>query len=454
MFNSPVRCVDRKRFQTLASFALLSLLCLTLAATALSGTAVADDWPQWRGPTRDGVWRETGIIDSFESDQIPIVWEAEISSGYSGPTVADGRVYVTDRLIDPKQQERVLCFDARTGEPIWSHTYDCIYSGVGYEAGPRACVTIDEGRAYAIGTMGDMFCFDAATGDILWQKDMNAEYNIEMPIWGIAAAPLIEGDLVILQIGGADGACIVALDKKTGEERWTALSDRASYSAPITIEQGGKRVVVCWTGDNVVGLNPKNGEVYWSHPFKPTRMVIGIATPVVEDDELFVTSFYDGSLMLRLDLTKPEVSEVWRRLGPSEQKTDSLHSIISTPYLEGDYVYGVDSYGELRCLEAGTGDRVWEDLTAGPNVRWGTIHMVENGDNIWMFNELGELVIARLSPQGFEEVSRAKLIEPTTVQLRRRGGEQGVCWAHPAYANRHVFARSDDKLVCASLEAK
>ncbi len=433
---------------------LSAAVCCVLLLTLAFSSARADDWPQWRGPTRDGVWREQGIIESFDSEQIPILWEAKISSGYSGPTVANGLVYVTDRLIDPKQQERVHCFDAATGDPVWSHTYDCLYSGVGYEAGPRASVTIDDGRAYSLGTMGNLLCFDAESGEILWEKDMNAEYDIEMPIWGIAGAPLIEGEHVIVQIGGADGACIVALDRNTGEERWKALSDRASYAAPVMIEQGGKRIAVCWTGDNVVGLNPINGDVYWSHPFKPTRMVIGIATPVVDAEKLFVTSFYDGSLMLRLDLTKPQASEVWRRLGPNEQKTDSLHSIISTPLIDGEYIYGVDSYGELRCLEAASGDRLWEDLTAGPNVRWGTIHMVKNGDKTVMFNELGELVIAKLSPQGFEEISRAKLIEPTKIQLRRRGGEQGVCWAHPAYANRHVFARNDESLVCASLSAE
>jgi len=428
-------------------------LCIGLLVILVSVVIRADDWPQWRGPARDGIWREDGIIESFDAEQIPILWRAEIASGYSGPTVAHGRVYVTDRLTEPKQQERVHCFDARTGEPLWTHAYDCVYRGVGYEAGPRASVTTDDGRAYSLGTMGHMFCFDASSGKVLWKKDMNAEYDIEMPIWGIAAAPLIEGDVVILQIGGANGACVVALDRKTGSEHWKALSDRASYAAPITIEQGGQRVVVCWTGDNVVGLNPSNGEVYWKHPFKPTRMVINIATPAYQTERLFVTSFYDGSLMLKVDRTKPRVSQIWRRLGPNERKTDSLHSIISTPYLQGDYVYGVDSYGQLRCLEAATGDRVWENLTAGPNVRWGTIHMVRNGDKTWLFNELGELVIARLSPAGFDEISRAKLIEPTKVQLRRRGGEQGVCWAHPAYANRHVFARNDESLVCASLAA-
>jgi len=410
---------------------------------------LADDWPQWRGPNRDGVWREEGLVDKFADEQLKVRWRQPIASGYSGPTVADGRVYVTDRVVEPKQLERVLCFDAKSGEPQWSHSYDCAYRDVGYTAGPRASVTIDEGRAYSLGSMGHFFCFDAKTGKVLWSKDLNAEYKIRMPIWGIAASPLVENDLVIVQIGG-EGACLVAFDKRTGAEAWRALDDMASYSAPIMIEQADRRVLVCWTGDSVVGMDAKAGKVLWQHPFKPAKMVINIATPVLAKNRLFFTSFYDGALMLNVAPDKLEVEPLWRRIGRDEQHTDGLHSIISTPYLEGDYVYGVDSYGEFRCLDAKTGERVWESLQPTPKSRWSTIHMVKNGQRMWMFNERGELIIATLSPQGYEEISRAKLIAPTKVQLAQRGG---VCWSHPAFANQHVFARNDEELVCASLAA-
>jgi outer membrane protein assembly factor BamB len=425
----------------------VALLIAAGALAAFGSAAVADDWPQWRGPNRDGVWKEDGLVEKFAGDALKIKWRRPIASGYSGPTVAQGRVYVTDRVVEPKQIERVHCFDAETGEPVWTHGYDCPYVNVGYTAGPRASVTVDEGRAYSLGTMGHLNCFDAAGGKRLWTKDLNAEYKIRMPIWGIAASPLVDGELVIVQIGG-EGACLVAFDKKTGKEAWRALEDNASYSAPILVEQAGRKVMVCWTGDSVVGMNAQTGEVYWQHPFKPAKMVINIATPVSAGGRLFFTSFYDGSLMLALASDELGVEEVWRRSGRDEQNTDSLHSIISTPYLEGDYVYGVDSYGEFRCLDAKTGDRIWESLEPTPKSRWSTIHMVRNGSRMWMFNERGELVIAKLSPQGYEEISRAKLIEPTRVQLPQRGG---VCWAHPAYAERHVFARNDEELVSASL---
>jgi outer membrane protein assembly factor BamB len=414
-----------------------------------SRIGTADDWPQWRGPQRDGIWRETGIVDKFASKQLPIKWRAEIGPGYTGPTVSNGRVYVMDRLQDPKSVERVLCFDENDGKPIWSHTYDCPYQKVGYQAGPRAAVTIDNAKAYSLGTMGNLFCFDAATGKILWQKDLNQEYKIEMPIWGIAASPLIDGDRLILQIGG-ENACVVALDKNTGSELWKSLTDRAQYSAPVLIQQAGKSVLVVWTGDAVVGLNPADGKEYWREDMKPSRMPIGIATPVVENDHLFVSSFYDGSLMLKLRQDTPAVERIWRAVGPDEQHTKSLHCMIGTPIILGDYVYGVDSHGELRCLKVETGERVWESLTAVPKARWSTIHMVQNAGRVYMFNERGELLIGRLSPTGFAEISRTKLIEPTRDQLGQRGG---VCWSHPAYANRCIFARNDKEIVCASLAA-
>ena len=153
--------------------------------------------------------------------------------------------------------------------------------------------------------------------------------------------------------------------------------------------------------------------------------------------------------MLKVNPDRLAVEVIWQRRGADEKNTDALHSIISTPIRLGDYIYGVDSYGELRCLDANNGDRVWEDLSAVPTARWSTIHFVQNDDKVWMFNERGELLITKLSPEGLNIISRAKLIEPTRDQLNRR---DGVCWAHPAFAYKHVFIRNDNELVCASLE--
>ncbi len=422
-----------------------------LIVALLVPAASSNDWPQWRGPTRDGIWQESGLLDSFAAGAPKRVWRTEISNGYSGPTVAEGRVYVTDRVAEPNEVERVLCFDEATGKPIWEHAYPCSYKGVSYPDGPRASVTISNGRAYSLGTFGHLRCLNAETGAIIWKKDPGTDYDIGMPIWGITSSPLIEADLVIVQLGGRPDACIVGLDAETGEERWRALSDDASYSAPIIVERAGNRVLICWTGEHIVGLDPVNGAVHWKHELPPAKMVINVPTPVIDGNRMFLSGFYDGSYLFNLGDDGLSAELVWARRGRSELKTDALHAMISNPLIQGDYIYGFDSYGEFRCLDMKTGDRVFEDLTLVPKDRWATVHTVRNGDRYWMFNDQGEIIITTLSPDGVNEISRAKVIEPTPGQLNRGSG---VSWSHPAYANRHAFIRSDTELICVNLSAE
>jgi len=408
----------------------------------------AQDWPDWRGENRDGVWNETGVVEKFSTDSLPAVWSVPVGAGYSGPTVANGKVYLTDRMEKPEPTEGVLCFDEQTGKKIWEYRYECEYEGVGYPAGPRASVVINRGKAYALGTMGNLFCFDAENGDIIWQRDLNRDYKIRMPIWGIAATPLIADGKVILQISGSDNASVVALDKNTGKEIWRNLDDMASYSAPVLITQANKNVVVVWTEDSLSGLDPSTGKVFWRILWK-IKMGMGISTPVLYKNYIFVSCFYSGSLLVKLGENSLTAEKVWQRQGQSERKTDALHCVINTPVILDDYIYGVDSYGELRCLKLETGDRVWENLTAVPKNRWANIHFIQHGNKTWMFNEQGKLIISKLDPQGFHEISRAKIIEPTKKQLPR-----GVTWSHPAFANRHIFARNDNRLVCVDVSKK
>lgn len=405
----------------------------------------AQDWPDWRGVNRDAVWNETGLIEKFKTDTIQKKWAVPIAPGYSGPTVANGKVYVTDRPEKEKAVERILCFAQQTGEKLWEFEYECEYSGVGYPAGPRASVVIDNKKAYSLGTMGHLYCFNAENGNVLWKRDLNIEYEINMPIWGIAATPLVDNEKIIVHVSGSKNACVVAFNKNTGEEIWRNLDDRAGYSAPIIIEKNGVRILVNWTEHSLSGLNPETGELYWRFPWK-TGSGMSIATPVLYNDHIFVSAFYSGSLLIKLGDDYKTAEKVWQREGESERKTDALHCVMNTPVIIDDYIYGVDSYGELRCLEFATGDRVWEDQTAVKRGRWANIHFVQNENKIWMFNEQGELIISELNPEGFKEISRAKLIEPTKKQLPR-----GVTWAHPAFANKHVFIRNDKELICADL---
>lgn len=426
------------------------LIPLCLLLTFGSCQLRAEDWPQWRGVNRDGVLDDTKLVDVFEGDQLARRWSVPIGAGYSGPTVSEGRVYVTDRGPEDaeKEIERVLCFNADDGSVIWEHTYDAPYT-ISYRAGPRAAVTIHEGRAIAVGAMGHMKCLDAKSGEVIWEHDLNKKYSIRMPIWGIAGAPLVYQDLVIQIVAGSGDACVVAFDLATGEPRWQALDEKAGYSAPIMIRQGEQDVVVCWTGESVSGLNPSTGDVFWNIPMLPRNMPIGVATPVVQGNDLFVSSFYDGAMLIALDPEKPAAKVRWRRIGESERNTDALHCMISTPMIRGDYIYGVDSYGEMRCLELATGDRVWEDRSVVPIARWATVHTFHYGDRELLFNDQGELVLAQLKPDGYVEFSRTKLLERTRKQLNRRGG---VTWSHPAIADGLIYARNDKELVCASLK--
>ncbi len=422
------------------------LFCL-----ATDGVLVGDDWPQWRGPTRDGIWRETDLVESFPGSQLPVKWKADISSGYSGPTVAEGRVVVSDRLVDEgRQVERVHCFDAMTGEKKWSFAYDCPYDDVGYPAGPRGSITLDDGNGYFLGATGHLHCFDAATGAIVWHRDLRDEWRIRMPNWGIACSPLVHGRLVIVQIGGSDGACVVALDKLTGQEQWRALPDPASYSSPIMIRQADRDVLVVWTGARVVGLDPLTGQLHWHVPTPPQRFIRACASPVWHEDYLLLSCFFNGTRLLRLSRDRLAVETVWHRAGRSEQETNGLHTNFAEPFLRDGFLYGVDSYGQLRCLDARDGRRVWENLEVIPQRRWSTLRFIRTTDRTWIFTDQGELIIARLSPEGYKEVDRARVIQPTRVQLQRR---HGVCWAHPAFAYGHIFARNDKEIVCCQLHS-
>ena len=425
------------------------LLATSIAVLIPAAVARTDDWPQWRGPGRDGRWGETGLVEKFPDKQIKVLWRAPVGPGYSGPTVADGRVYVTDRHDDGATSERVHCFDAKTGKRLWTYAYRCPYR-VSYPLGPRAAVTVSDGRAYALGTMGHFHCLDAKTGDVLWKKNLASAYRTRRILWGMAAAPLVYRNLVILQIGGAGPACIVALDRKTGAPKWRAFDDGASYSAPVIITQGGADVLLCWTKNYLVGMTPTTGKVHWKVRFDLVpKWSMNITTPILDRNHIFVSSCYDGAMVVKIDPDQPKAQKLWQRRGVAYGKTDALHCVNSTPVMFGGHVYGFDSRGQFRCIKVDSGDRVWEDLTVTPKGhKWGNAHMVQNGDRVWMFTEQGEVIIAKLSPAGLEQISRATLIEPTHKMSGRK-----VCWAHPAFAYRHIFARNDRELVCGDLAA-
>src|SRR5213594_2412306 len=309
------------------------------------GFARADDWSQWLGPQRDAVWRETGIVAQFPADGLKARWRPPIGGGYAGPAVAKGRVYVMDRQLaqgvsNPSNPfsrgeipgtERVLCFNEADGKLLWKHEYDCAYT-VSYPAGPRATPTVQDGKVYTFGTEGTLLCLDEEKGTVLWSHELTKDYNVKTPMWGFAGHPLIDGKKLICLVGG-EGSVAVVFDKDTGKELWRALSAKEpGYAPPMIYEFGGQRQLILWHPESVNALNPETGEVYWTYPHTPIRSGMTIPSPRKFGDSLFLTSFYNGSLMLRIGADKPSV--VWQSQKISEKDTDGLHSVMSTPLIE------------------------------------------------------------------------------------------------------------------------
>lgn len=424
------------------------------------------DWPQWFGPERDGVWRETGLVKAFPKEGPKTLWRAPLGQGYSGPAVVGDRVYVMDRVrakdADGKPArvtrdgvpgtERVLCLDATSGKVIWTHEYNCPYR-VSYASGPRVTPLVRDGRVYTLGTMGDFYCLDEKTGKPIWHNNLMKSYKLDdVQAWGYAAHPLLDGDLLYTLVGG-EGSAVVAFHKDTGKEVWKSLtSDEVGYSPPLLIDAGGKKQLVVWLSDSINGLDPKTGQQYWTQEYpvggNPMRPAVTIVQARVLGDKLLVTSAYHGCMMLELAKDKPGAKLLWRSKSSRMDKPDGLHSLMATPWLKDGHIYGVCAMGELRCLDMADGKQKWQtyDFTGGARADCGTAFVVPQGDRYVIFNDLGELILAELSPKGHKVISKAKVIEPVE---KARGRE--VVWSHPAFARKCVFVRNDKEMVCVSL---
>jgi outer membrane protein assembly factor BamB len=436
-------------------------LIATLLATffCFDACALADDWPQWMGPKRDNVWRETGLMESFPEGGPPVVWRIPIAGGYAGPAVAGGKVYVTDYATNENVRvdnfdrneftgsERVLCLDEATGEEIWRHEYPVKYS-ISYPAGPRCTPTVDGGKLYTLGAEGHLFCFDAITGSILWQKNLPQDYNTKTALWGYAGHPLIDGQKLICVAGGA-GSHAVAFNKNTGEEIWRALTSREQgYSPPTIIEAGGTRQLILVRIDAVTSVDPETGREYWSQPYEATSGSI-IMSPALSGNFLFVGGFQDKNLLIELDENKPAAETLWR-----DKRQHGISPINVQPFVDGRIMYGVDGSGRLYAVELPSGRRVW-DTTKPISQRpanSGTAFIVRQGDTgnrYWLFNDSGEVIIANLTPDGYEEVDRAKVIEPTNFAFGR-----DVVWCMPAFANKRMYVRNDKEIIAVDLAKK
>ena len=425
---------DSRRVAMIAPFL---VLCLTIALHA-------EDWPQWRGPRRDAVWNETGILQSFPRDGLKILWRVPVGVGFSSPVVVQGRVYVTDSHVTrTNMRENVRCLDAVTGKAIWTHTYDVVYPEYGADPdhpfGPAATPVVAGGKIYTYGRMSHLLCLDAATGRMLWQHDLPKEYETKEDLRGPNSSPIVESNLVIITIAKSPQVSIVAFDKDSGRQVWESLDEIPSNTSPIVIESAGRRQLIVWAYKSVAALDPATGGILWRQEI-PIWGNYAVPTPVWKDDLLLLSG-----LMLKLNRDKPGASILW----PDELRPLRIYvSDTSTPLLQDGLVFSPTRKGELLCLDATTGKQLWQSNGVSETSNGASIHItaVPGIRGAFLFTDRGDLILSRLSAAGYQELGRFHLLDPTADY-----GQKKMAWVPPAYANRCVFARNDKELICASL---
>jgi|JI6StandDraft_1071083.scaffolds.fasta_scaffold00361_17 outer membrane protein assembly factor BamB len=394
------------------------LLC-SAALIALGASAVsAADWPIWRGPTYDGISTEK---DWKLSGEPKTLWEAEVGLGFASFVVGDGRV-LTSGHADEK--DTVWCLDAVTGKMIWKHEYPADLGDKYYEGGTSNTPTIDGDKVYHLSRWGDLFCFDAATGKIVWEKNVQKETEANIPDWGFAGAPLVQGGLLVLNVGKAG----LGVDKVSGKIVWKSDTDSAGYSTPYPITRDGKKLAIIGSGDAYNAIQIEDGTPVWSYRWA-TRYGVNASDPILSGDSLFISTGYNkGCTLLKLTDSQPE--KVW------ESKV--LKNQFNSSVLLDGYLYGIDgdqnSRCSLKCVKLADGKVAWEEKSIG----FGSL-MAADGRLI-ILTEKGELVVAKATTEKFDEISRAQVLS-------------GRCWSAPVLANGRVYVRNaPGHVVC--LEAK
>jgi outer membrane protein assembly factor BamB len=408
-------------------------LASAVAAEIASGRSgdSGEDWPRWRGPRGDGTWNGPKLSEHWPSE-LKLRWRKPVGGGYAGVIVSGDRVLLADRQIMPAEVERILCYDAKTGNIQWTHSDGVHYGQLDYGNGPRAAPTVFEGLVYTMGATGKLNCLDLKSGAVRWATNLVSDFDGRMPTWGYAASPLIFRNTVIVHPGSVKGASVVALNRRTGKKVWASLSDESTYATPILIEHGGRVQLVCWTPSHVRGLDAGTGEALWEVPYEVTYGV-SIASPVYHAGLVFVSGYWAGSKAIRLDAAGRKAILAWE-----DERT--LRGLMSQPLCRDGFTYLLDKNFGLTCFEMATGNKLWTDdhrMTARDTNPQATLVWTGTGDRALILNAAGELILARLNPKAYTQLARSKII--------------GDTWAHPAYAGRCVFARDDHEILCREL---
>lgn len=387
------------------------------------GHCEATDWPEFRGPHRDGKSAATDVPESFGPDGPKQLWSAEGGKGYSGMSVVDGRLFT---LVARKGQELVLALDARTGKELWTYELGEEFRN-SFGDGPRSTPTVDGDTVFVLGARGKLAALDARTGEPRWTQDLKKSFGARVPTWGISTSPLVLGDSLLLDVGGRDGASVVSLNKKNGLVRWTAGTDIAGYSAPLPLTVGGRDQVIFLTGTKVQSVDPENGTVLWTKPWE-TDYDVNAATPIfIPPNRLFVSTGYDtGAAMFEIEVEGDDVSarEVWSNRGMKNQFSSSI-------YHDG-YIYGFDN-SILKCIDPKTGEDVWRARGYG------------HGSMIWadgkliLFSDKGKLGLIEATPKEFRELDTAQIFN-------------GKTWTVPTLAGDTLYVRDESRIVALALK--
>jgi outer membrane protein assembly factor BamB len=396
------------------SIALSVVLAVTLsAALAVEG----GDWSQYRGPHRNGVSSETGLLRSWPASGPEIAWRVALGEGYSGIAVQGERVYT---LYGREGDEWAAAFEAASGKEVWRTRLDANRPD-GYGGGPRSTPTVEGDLVFALGASGKLAALSAAGGEVRWRKDLVAELGARVPRWGVASSPIVEGDLLLVEVGGKGTSGIVAFDKKTGKPAWSTPADRPGYSSPLVATLAGARQAVFFTGAGLMGLAPSTGTVLWSYPWE-TSYDVNAAMPVLaEPDRLFISSGYDtGAALLRVKGEGGrEIEEIW--------KSRVMKNHFNSSVLHAGHLYGFDD-GTLKCIRLDTQEEKW----AQRGFAKGSL-LVADG-HLFILGEKGLLALAEATPEAYKEKARHQLLDAKT-------------WTMPSLSRGRLYVRSEAELL-------
>lgn len=397
-----------------------------VTAFLLTTPLLATDWPQFLGPSRNGVYAGAPLNEKWPSAGPRVIWRKQIGQGLSGPVVTGKRLILFHRIDD---REIVESFDALTGAPQWRHAYPTNYrDDFGFDEGPRAVPVVVDGIVYTYGAEGKLHAIDVATGKPLWNVDAMRRFDVDKGFFGAAGSPLVEGGKVIANIGGRKGG-IVAFDAKTGNVIWTATTDAASYSSGIAATILGRRYSLFLTRAGLVGLDPSNGHVRFQRPWRARQAAsVNAATPVVVGNTIFVSAEYGpGAGALQFDGTK--LVDVWT-------SDDVLSNHYATSVFHEGTLYGFHGRQEFgpvfRAVDLRSGKVLWS------TGRFGAGSVTLAGNRLVIMRESGELMLAAASPKSFQQIAKAQIL-PATVR------------AYPAIADGVLYVRNDDTLIAVDL---